>query len=486
MEACTLLKYHIMRNFISILGIALCLFYSCGTGPANKSESTVLRGATIFDGNGNRLENGTILVHDGKIEAIGDASLKVPNDANTIDLSGKFITPGLVDAHVHFAQTGFVDGRPDAFDIRDSINYIALQAMLETEPEHYFEAYLRSGVTAVYDVGGFPWSIAMQQSAENNLLAPHVAAAGPLLTPVPQKDLETFNTPSQKQMLELKSPEFGREAVIQNTDMGSTGIKIWQINLQDEKFMKALEAVAEETRAKGNKLIVHSTSLDQAKKALELEAKVLVHSVDDAEVDVAFLARAKQLGITYIPTLVVLHGYYYAYKAILDGGFVINDPNKVIDARTRSLLEGAHRFASLGDTASLRESLPRFERFIGIVDSIMGVNLRKVYKSGIRIAVGTDAGNPGTLHGVSIFDELEAFQAAGIPPDEILVMATRNGAIAMDRSADIGTLEPGKLADLVVMDKDPSADISNLRTLTHVMRGGVLRPVNLAFDPKRE
>jgi imidazolonepropionase-like amidohydrolase len=460
---------------------AIVLFSACNRVPVQKSGSIVLRGATIFDGNGNRLENGTILVKQGKIIAIGDASVDVPAGAEIIDLQGKYITPGLVDAHVHFAQTGFVDGRPDAFDIRDSIDYTALQARLQTVPEPYYEAYLRSGVTAVYDVGGFPWSIARQESAEANLKAPHVAAAGTLLSPVPQQDLETFNTPSEKQLLELKTPELGRQVVVQNTALGSTGIKIWQIDLQNAGFMEALEAVALETRIRGNKLIVHATDLDQAKKALELEAKVLVHSVDDEEVDVAFLARARQLDIIYIPTLVVLHGYYFTYKAILDGGFAINDPNRVVDSHTRALLEGAHGFAGFGDTTDLRGRLPRLEQYIRNIDSIMGINLRKVYKSGIRIAVGTDAGNPGTLHGISIFDELEAIQSAGIPPAEILVMATRNGAMAMDRSADIGTLEPGKLADLVIMDKDPSANIGNLRSLTHVMRGGVVYPVDAAL-----
>jgi imidazolonepropionase-like amidohydrolase len=473
-----------MRNTVIYPCMAFCaivLFSACNRVPVQKSGSIVLRGATIFDGNGNRLENGTILVKQGKIIAIGDASVDVPAGAEIIDLQGKYITPGLVDAHVHFAQTGFVDGRPDAFDIRDSIDYTALQARLQTDPEPYYEAYLRSGVTAVYDVGGFPWSIAMQESAEANLKAPHVAAAGTLLSPVPQQDLETFNTPSEKQLLELKTPELGRQVVVQNTALGSTGIKIWQIDLQNAGFMEALEAVALETRIRGNKLIVHATDLDQAKKALELEAKVLVHSVDDEEVDVAFLARARQLDIIYIPTLVVLHGYYFTYKAILDGGFAINDPNRVVDSHTRALLEGAHGFAGFGDTTDLRGRLPRLEQYIRNIDSIMGINLRKVYKSGIRIAVGTDAGNPGTLHGISIFDELEAIQSAGIPPAEILVMATRNGAMAMDRSADIGTLEPGKLADLVIMDKDPSANIGNLRSLTHVMRGGVVYPVDAAL-----
>ncbi len=467
---------------IAISGFLLGFLLLSACGEAETTEGVIaLQGATIFDGNGHRLENSTILVRDGKIEAIGDASLHIPRDAEVADLQGKYITPGLVDAHVHFAQTGFVDGRPDALDIRDSIDFQELQARLQTHPEPYFEAYLRSGVTAVYDVGGFVWSIGFQKSAEKDTEAPHVAAAGPLLSPVPQKELESFNTPSQKQLLELASPEFGRKSVTLNSDLGSTGIKIWQINLQDPAFMESLKAVAEETREQGNKLIVHATNLDQAKKALELGAKVLVHSVEDKEVDVQFLAWAKQADIIYIPTLVVLRGYYNVYKAVLDGGFEIRDPHEVVDAHTRALLEGAQAFAALVDTASLRQRLPRIEQYIRYTDSIMALNLMKVHKSGIRIAAGTDAGNPGTLHGISIFDELEAMQRAGIPPSDLLVMATRNGAAAMERSGDLGTLEPGKQADLIIMEKDPSKDIGNLRSLTHVMRAGVLRPVTEAF-----
>ena len=72
------------------------------------------------------------------------------------------------------------------------------------------------------------------------------------------------------------------------------------------------------------------------------------------------------------------------------------------------------------------------------------LNLKKMYDAGALIAVGTDAGNPGTLHGISIYDEMEAMQKAGISPNDLIVMATRNGAIAMDRIDDFGTLESGK------------------------------------------
>ena len=88
--------------------------------------------------------------------------------------------------------------------------------------------------------------------------------------------------------------------------------------------------------------------------------------------------------------------------------------------------------------------------------------------------VATDAGNPLTLHGPSIFTEMEAMQAAGVPAADILVMATRNGARAMGRERDFGTLEPGKLADLLVLAEDPRADVRAFRSRTHVMRAGRL------------
>jgi cytosine/adenosine deaminase-related metal-dependent hydrolase len=144
-----------------------------------------LRGATLFDGNGGTLANSTVIIRDGRIEALGGADLEVPENAEVIDLAGKFITPGLVDAHVHFSQTGFFDGRPDALDIRDTLPFDSVQARQRRNPDRYFETYLRSGVTAVYDVGGFDWTLDLQKSVEDDLNAPHVAASGPLLTPFP-------------------------------------------------------------------------------------------------------------------------------------------------------------------------------------------------------------------------------------------------------------------------------------------------------------
>ena len=105
----------------------------------------------------------------------------------------------------------------------------------------------------------------------------------------------------------------------------------------------------------------------------------------------------------------------------------------------------------------------------------MNENLRRVNEAGATIATATDAGNPLTLHGPSIHNEMEAMQAAGIPAPEIVVMSTRNGAVAMNRLADFGTLEVGKIADLIVLAENPTEDVRAFRSLTHVMRAGVLR-----------
>ncbi len=464
--------------FFLLLGISF--LFACNPEP--KSEYTLLQGATAFDGNGGSITNSKILIRDGRIEAIGGEELETPENAEVIDLSGKFITPGLVDAHVHFSQTGFFDGRPDALDIRDTLCFDSLQVRLKRNPSPYLESYLRSGVTAVYDVGGFEWTVDLQKTVEANLNAPHVAAAGPLLTPFPQDRLDIFNVPPSRQMLALTSPEFGKEYVQKNTALGSTGIKIWSINLQDSIFMQSLRAVAAEIPLQGNQLIVHATDLDQAKEAIRLGAKVLVHSVDDQLVDEEFIQLAKESSVILCPTLVVVPGYSIAFKS-LQGEFPLNDPNQVVDPETRNLLNASQSFFKyFQGQEKFEDMIKSIEETDEKLKSIMYGNLKLLYEAGITIALSTDAGNPGTLHGISVYDELEAMQKAGIPAKDLIPMATQNGARAMRRLDDFGTLEVGKMADLIILEKDPSLDASHFRSISHVMRGGLLRPVNVPFE----
>ncbi len=470
------------KQQITLLVLLAFLVTQCNIVQSQESNIQVLKGATIHDGDGNSISNGIIIVKDDRIEAIGGPGIDVPPNGQVIDLSGKFITPGLVDAHVHFFQTAFFDSRPDAGDVRDTLSYIEVQAYQRNNPERYFEAYLRSGITAVYDVGGFNWSIDLQKTAENNLNAPHVAAAGALITPASEERISTFNTPNEKTMQHLASEEQGRKVVQENSLNGSTGIKIWSMRPDDPAFIKKIRAVADEVEKQDNKLIVHSTALDQAKLALELNAKLLVHSVQNVEVDQEFIDLMKSNGTVYTPTLIVGRGYYNTYRAILGEEFIMNDPNNTIDAKTRNMLENASLFQKFFNVGSLENSVARFESILDQREKLMAINLKKLYDAGALIAVGTDAGNPGTVHGISIYDEMEAMQRAGISAKDLIVMATKNGAVAMDRSNDFGTLATGKMADLIVLESDPAEDIKNMRSISHVMRGGLLRKASEPFE----
>jgi len=460
-----------------VITIALFCFSSCVSKKSPESI-TVLQGATLFDGTGSEpISNSVIVLKEDKIQCAGsEDDCRIPSGAEVMDVSDKYITPGLIDAHVHFFQTGFFDGRPDALDLRDTYPFGKVAAYQKQNPQRYYDSYLCSGITGVYDVGGFTWSIDLQQSAEKNARAPHVAAAGPLITPA---TLDIFNTPPDKVLVTLDSKQTGRQAVQYLTGLGATGIKLWQLDTDNEEYMDRIATVAEEVETEGNQMIVHATSLDQAQAAIDYGAKLLVHSVTDTEVGQKFLDTAKETGTIYTPTLIVSSGYMLAYRAAAGvSSYPFDDPNGCVDGKTRDLLSKASQFSDHSAfNDKFVERLRAFDPQADRVSETALQNLKKVYEAGIPIAVGTDAGNPGTLHGPSIYEEMEAMQRAGIPPEDIILMATQNGARAMQRSHDTGTLEEGKIANLILLDQDPSEDIANMRSITHTMIKGKLMKI---------
>jgi predicted amidohydrolase YtcJ len=411
------------------------------------------------------------------IDCIGEAGdCSIPMGTEVIDASGKFIMPGLIDAHMHFFQTGFFDSRPDAMDLNETYPFPEIAAYQEQNPERYYDTYLCSGITGVYDVGGMSWSVALQQQAEDDPQAPHVAAAGPLLTPVPGAP---FDLPSDRVLVQLDSEETGVKMVQYMSALGSTGIKFWMLSAEDEDYMNRVKVAADEIEKHGNQMIVHATSLDQAKAAVENGANLLVHSVSDRLIDDEFVEMMKEQGTIYNPTLIVGAGYMVAYRGAADiDPIPINDPNGCVDQRTRELITSASQFKDhprLND--QFREGLQNFDSATDMTTDIMLQNLKTLYEAGVPIVVGTDAGNPGTLHGISIFDEMEYMQKAGIPAKDLIVMATKNGAMAMRRMDDFGTLERDKLANLILLETDPSENIANMRSLSHVMIKGKIMDV---------
>jgi imidazolonepropionase-like amidohydrolase len=157
-----------------------------------------------------------------------------------------------------------------------------------------------------------------------------------------------------------------------------------------------------------------------------------------------------------------------------------DDPRGCVDPQTRALLEETPR---LKDKAPVAEDLARRAARLQEDRARMDANLRRVQDAGIVVAMGTDAGNPLTLHGASVAAEMEAMQAAGMSPMDVLVASTRGSASAMGRD-DLGTLEPGKAADLVILSEDPVASTRAFRSLRWVVRAGVVRAASeLAWAP---
>jgi imidazolonepropionase-like amidohydrolase len=440
--------------------------------PGTPAPPRAITGATLIDGRGGApVANATIVLRDGKIECAGACAL--PEGIDVVDAKGMFVAPGLIDAHVHFSQTGWADGRPDALDVRDRYPYAKVVADLELHPERYAHSYLCSGVTSVFDVGGYPWTLRLADRFANDTGTPHVAAAGPLLSTLDH----WLNLPAARQFVHLKDAATGIEGVRYLAAAGAKAVKVWYIvrnpDLTVDASYPAVAAAGEEAKRLGLPMIVHATGLAEAKAALRAGATYLVHSVWDVPVDQEFIDLAKKNGAILSPTITVLRGRAKMFRSVADRKPpVIDDPLHCVDAATRAhVAETAALDASLVSAERAAET----ERVVAIREQMMFANLRKLVDNDIPIATGTDAGNPLTLHGPAIFAEMDAMQAAGMTPMQVIVASTATAARVMGLAAVTGTVEKGKDADLVILAADPSSDVANFRKIRYVVRAGVVR-----------
>jgi imidazolonepropionase-like amidohydrolase len=464
------------RRRVRIAQIAAALLL---TGSTASAQIVALVGGTVIDGTGRPgIPNAVVLVERDRLACVGTVvQCPVPSGATRVDVAGRFVTPGLVDAHVHFSQTGWVDGRPDLINAPALYPYAETSRALRANPGRWFRSYLCSGVTAVYDVGGPPWTTALPARAERDSMAPHVRAAGPVLTRAPRTALRIDDEIYSD--LPMGTSADVRASAAALKEMGASAVNVWYpapaAAMQSDLDARLAE-VGTAARAAGLDLIVHATDLRGAKAALRAGAVMLVHGVDDEPADDEFLTLLQTTRAIYAPTLLVERNGVRAFSSIILGTrYPIDDPGRCVDSNTVA------RTAAVAPLRLLIRDFTRTSaRLLRDLDdpegrgAMMADNLRRVYATGATIVVGTDAGEPLVFHGASIFSEMEAMQAAGLSAPDIVVMATRNGAQAMGRSKDFGTLEAGKLADLLVLTEDPRQDVRAFRSLTRVMRGGRL------------
>jgi imidazolonepropionase-like amidohydrolase len=442
---------------------------ACGSDRAQSAAparaTLAIVGATVVHPGGSVERDRTIVIAGDRIVSIIPASVKPPATAAVHDARGKWVIPGLIDSHVHFFQSANPFTRPDVVDFTGVVPYADEVARNKARLPTTFAVWLASGVVGVADVGGPRWTFEVRRAAAA-ATAPYVKVSGPLVSLVASDELALDDPP----ILEVASPGEARALVTRLLAHDPDYVKFWFIHrpggdLASEEAIVA--AAGEVAHAAGKRLLVHATELEVAKAALRAGADVLVHSVRDAPIDDEFITLAKQRDLLYIPTLWVTAGY----AAVLGGTF---EPTAA-----------ERRFADPEILESI-ERLPAAVRPSPESSRVAMKNLRRAWDAGIRIAMGTDAGNIGTLHGPSVFREMELMAHAGLSPSEVLVAATVNGARMLGMEDELGDVAAGKHADLVILDADPLADVRNLARIHRVVRDGrLLDPDELVAPARR-
>src|SRR5688572_19656308 len=182
-------------NTLKISAVVVCLIvasvllnWKIGLLDAQQRASgvTVIQGATLITGTGSpSIRNASIVIEGGRISAVGPRNeVRVPNNAQVIDARNKWVIPGLIDAHVHFSQSGGIYTRPDMVDLRKWRPYEKELEWIKERLPFTFERYLASGITGVVDCGGPMWNFDVRDIASRTTKAPRVTVAGPLISTV--------------------------------------------------------------------------------------------------------------------------------------------------------------------------------------------------------------------------------------------------------------------------------------------------------------
>ncbi|MEP6801153.1 MAG: amidohydrolase family protein [Acidobacteriota bacterium] len=410
------------------------------------AATLVLRGATLVDGTGSPpRQNAVLVVRDGRIVsagAEGSAREAPPESAEVIDVSGKWIIPGLIDAHVH------ADSDAD------------LQTML------------RWGVTSV------------RLMAEDTAAASELAKASRTRPDIPEivPAAPIFTAPggwwAQGQPADSRLDRFpataaaARKAVGLAKAFGSPEIKLM---LDDMAWCRApltpfskltpdiSTALIGEARRLGLRAIVHAPGLADARRAIREGATALAHGVLDP-FDAATIATMKSRPVFYVPTMDIFE-FLADTRAFVDA--VLADPRVGGPGGLPAATVSRYRTPEYAE--GYRRRYPNFENVRRHLPDLRA-NLLTLHRAGVPIALGTDM---WAFPGVGVSIEMDLYVRAGLSPGEALRAATRTAARSLGIDSDRGTLEPGRRADFLVLTADPLSDVTNVRSIAAVYKGGI-------------
>jgi imidazolonepropionase-like amidohydrolase len=449
---------------------------------------TYITNVTIADVENHKLiPNQTVELSGDVIANIQSVkNVKIPAGATIIDGTGKFLIPGLTDAHIHFFQNGGLYARPDVIDLRKYKPYADEIQSAKDDMLPKLQRYLKNGITNVIDVGANVHYLQQRNTYKNNDSLPSVYITGPLLTTYQPKVYENLGVDAPFTL--TKTIEDGIKGVQNQLQYQPDFIKVWYIAGADgltteasaRKNLPIVKAIIEEAHKNKLKVAVHATERITAQLAVENGADFLVHFIDDEILKDDFVQLMKRQKTILIPTLLVSSGYDKTFAQNLNIStheFATADPyqlGSLLDLKhlPDTLLVAQYKNATLAQSARSKKS-----------DSIARANIKILSDAGVLLATGTDAGNIGTLHASSYLAELQAMQQSGMSPWQILTASTINGAKVLGKENEFGSITKGKKANLLLLHANPVDKIENITDISLVInKGVVINPADVLKD----
>ena len=445
------------RLHLLAAGLALILTGCGGAAPDETAApdgagALALVGAQLIDATGAPpVADSVVVVRDGRIESAGprDAT-PVPEGAETLDVSGQTIIPGLVNLHVHYREG------PE-------------------EIERQFRSQLHYGVTTARSIGSdSPERVAHLLASAGRSDAPRTYTAGTGFSYPGGFNAAGRNAPTTE--------EEARELVRNQIALGVHFIKMW-VNAVAEPGLKIppeiRAAIIDEAVANGAIPVAHIDDEADGRQLVEAGLRDFLHStvltfgpgagvpVDDPAPSPEFIRMCLDSGVYFTPTLsIVQNRWHFAEHPEL-----LDDP----ELRAAFEMYNPDALARLDDPDVRAEIVndPGFEDRKAAFRQVQDF-VKTMHDAGVAVALGNDAGTPNVPFGWGMHHEMELYVEAGLTPMDAIVSATATGAAQMPPvgEADYGTLEAGKVADLIVLNADPLADIRNTLEIDRVMRLG--------------
>ena len=415
-------------RIVTILALVL------GSALAADAQTTAFVGGRIIDGTGKVIDNGTVVISGGKITAVGPASTAVPAGATRVDVKGKTLLPGLINAHGHVGNTvGLGTDKQNGYSREN------LTRQLRT--------YAQYGVTTVFSLGDdSEGSFALRDAPATDRA--RLFVAGPVVT---------GNTAEEARAMVAKVAAMKPDMIKIRVDD----------NLGASRKMPeaAWRAVIEEAHARKLPVAVHIYWLADAKATLLAGADMIAHSVRDTAVDDQFINALKSRDVCYSPTLTreISTFIYDTAPSWVDDPFFTKGVDKDIPAQ----LKDPKRHEQIRNSAGWKAGQ---QYKVGL--EVAKKNLKTLVDKGVRIAFGTDTGPPARFQGFFEHLELEMMVDAGLTPMQAIVSATGDAARCHKRAGEIGTLAPGAAADLLILGANPLDNIRNTRTIEQVWING--------------